>query len=191
VVERIRGAGIGWHFLCHLHPPDAPFQTIRDGYKELGYRALETEWLFAHDLAGVPAHTSDPPVRRVRSAEEVESIRRATRRNPIRRQDVGAEPAAQRLYAVMDDEEAHGWVSSIPVGSRAWVANLHVQQRQRGRGFGRALMSALLQDDRRHGLDTSVLLASSAGARLYPHLGYQQIGVLQMFCPRRERARQG
>jgi GNAT superfamily N-acetyltransferase len=187
VVGKIRSAGLGWHFLCHLHAPDAPFEAIRGDYKAAGYRALATEWLFAHDLAAVPSHASDPPVRRVRAVEEAERIRRVTRRKPIRDQDLGAEPAAQRLYAVMDENDAHGWVSSIRVGRRAWVANLHVQPRQRGQGFGRALMSALLQDDRAHGIATSVLLASTAGARLYPHLGYRQIGVLQMFCPRRGR----
>jgi hypothetical protein len=44
-------------------------------------------------------------------------------------------------------------------------------------------MSALLADDRAHGVESSVLLASSDGARLYPHLGYRRLGVLQIFCP--------
>jgi hypothetical protein len=44
-------------------------------------------------------------------------------------------------------------------------------------------MSALLQDDREHGVEESVLVASSDGARLYPHLGYEKLGVLQVFCP--------
>lgn len=188
VVRSIREARLGWHFVCHLHEHDAEFAAVREGYKERGYRALETEWMFAHDLADVPLLTSDPPVRRVRTESEAERIRKASRSRPIRREHLTAEPAPQRLYAAMDEQTVYGWVSSIPVGTRAWVADLFVRPAHRGRGFGRALMSALLADDRCHGIEASVLLASSDGARLYPHLGYGRLGVLQIFCPvRREK----
>ncbi len=184
VVRRVREARIGWHFICHLHESDDEFRDVRDGYKREGYRALVTEWMFAVDPAAAPAYASEPPVRRVRTVEDAERIRRARRgRRAIREADLAAEPAPQRLYAVMDDDEVYGWVSSIPVGTRAWVADLFVDAQHRGRGFGRALMSALLADDRAHGVTASVLLASSDGARLYPHLGYRRLGVLQIFSP--------
>jgi GNAT superfamily N-acetyltransferase len=187
VLATIRDAGLPWHFVCHLHSPEEPFAEIRAAYRDLGYRALATEWMFVHDLADVPAHASTPEARRVLTADDAERIRRARRgRRAIRRQDLTAEPAAQRLYATMDSREVFGWVSSVPVGRHAWVADLMVRAEHRGKGLGRALMSALLLDDRAHGVESSVLLASSDGARLYPHLGYRQIGVLQMFAPRRD-----
>jgi GNAT superfamily N-acetyltransferase len=85
---------------------------------------------------------------------------------------------------VWDDTGDYGWVSSIPVGDKAWVSDLYVHEAFRGMGYGRALMSALLREDKEHRVRESVLLASVAGARLYPHLGYQRIGTLQIFCPR-------
>jgi GNAT superfamily N-acetyltransferase len=185
VVRVVREAGLGWHFLCHLHEHDGEFAAVREGYKAEGYRALETEWMFARDLAGLPVLTSDPPVQRVRTDADAERLRRTSRSRPILREHLAAEPAPQRLYAAMDERAVYGWVSSIPFGARAWVADLFVRPEHRGRGFGRALMSALLADDRRHGIETSVLLASSDGARLYPHLGYRRLATVQIFCPRR------
>jgi GNAT superfamily N-acetyltransferase len=188
VVRTVRDAGLGWHFVCHLHDSDADFTAVREGYKTQGYRALQTEWMFAHDLADAPSLASEPPARRVRLEADAERIRQASRSRPIRREHLAVEPAPQRLYAAMDDHRVYGWVSSIPVGSRAWVADLFVKPEHRGRGFGRALMSTLLVDDRAHGIETSVLLASADGARLYPHLGYRRFGVLQIFCPARRSA---
>ena len=188
VVATVHDADPGWHFICHLHELDVPTRGIRDAYKALGYRALATEWMFAHDLAAIPALRSEPPVRRVRSGDDAERLRALTRRRQIRPEDLTADPTPQRLYAAMDARDVYGWVSSVPVGKHAWVANLYVPAEHRGKRFGRALMSALLADDRAHGVEASVLLASSDGARLYPHLGYRQLGVLQIFCPVRRRA---
>ena len=89
-----------------------------------------------------------------------------------------------RLFLIWDEDRVYGFVRSIDVDENGWVSGLFVKPDVRGQGYGRALMSSLLQSDHATGLKTSVLLASSAGARLYPHLGYQQIAVLQMFCPK-------
>lgn len=183
VVRKIRESDIGWHFLCEVHVPNAPFDEIRGEYKAAGYRALGTEWLFAHDLGEIPVFESEPSVRRVTTVEESERLKLASGRRKILPQHLKGENQPQRLYAAMDEVRVCGWVSSIPVGRSAWVSDLYVFQEHRGKGFGRALMSALLRDDLAHGAETSVLVASSDGARLYPHLGYEQIGVLQVFCP--------
>lgn len=176
VVEILNREQIGWHFLCEIHPVDADFEGIRQAYKSLGYKAVSTEWLFVHDLQDIPVYESDPPVRLVPDQSTLDSIHmRGSQRRKLR--------PGGRHYTVWDDQQDYGWVYSIPYEQDAWVADLHVHESERGKGYGRALMSRLLRDDRELGIRHSVLLASSAGARLYPHLGYQQIGLLQMFCP--------
>ncbi len=176
VVRRIKKTGLGWHFLCHIHADDAEFDVIRAAYKELGYRAMSTEWIFIHHLENIPHFTSDPPVRKVETIEQAKSIpQRASQRRKFR--------AESRLYAAWDDATDYGWVESVPFGEDAWVSGLYVFRDARGRGFGRALMSKLLQEEKAHGVRTSVLVASSDGARLYPHLGYEKIAMLQVFCP--------
>ena len=176
VVENISKIGVGWHFLCDIHYPDDGFDAIRTRYKALRYKALSTEWLFVHDLQNIPTIESVPPVRLVDDQATMDSIKmRGSQRRKLR-------PEA-RHYTIWDDNQDYGWVYSVPVGKNNWVADLRVHESERGKGYGRALMSKLLRDDQALGVQNSVLLASSSGARLYPHLGYQQIGVLQMFCP--------
>ena len=55
----------------------------------------------------------------------------------------------------------------------------------RRRGIGKSLLLRMLRDDRAAGATLSVLLASHAGALLYPTVGYQEIGKLLLFTPRR------
>lgn len=43
----------------------------------------------------------------------------------------------------------------------------------------------MLQDDHATGSTQAVLLASHTGAKLYPVVGYEQIGTLLLFTPRR------
>lgn len=66
-----------------------------------------------------------------------------------------------------------------------WVSNLFVHPDYRRRGIGKSLMSTMLNEDADYGVKYSALLASKTGALLYPHLGYEQHGVLLIFTPRR------
>jgi hypothetical protein len=43
----------------------------------------------------------------------------------------------------------------------------------------------MLRDDRAAGASAGVLLASHTGAKLYPSVGYEQIGTLLLFTPRK------
>ena len=43
----------------------------------------------------------------------------------------------------------------------------------------------MLRDDRAASAKTAVLLASHTGARLYPVVGYKQIGTLLVFTPKK------
>ncbi len=175
-ISRTQAQNLGWHFLCHLYGDAAEAAEIRAAYKQLGYRALGTEWMFTHDLLNVPVFDSEPPVRRVEDEAMWLSIRQqASQPRPFRPETRG--------YCIWDGDRDYGWVHSVPLDNDAWVSDLYVYADSRGQGYGRALMSRLLQDDRAVGVGASVLLASTAGARLYPHMGYRQIGELQLFCP--------
>ncbi|MBS1715229.1 MAG: GNAT family N-acetyltransferase [Armatimonadetes bacterium] len=175
-VSRIAASGTGWHFLCDVQGLEDGYGARRAKYKDLGYRAVSTERLFVHGLSDVPEFTSDPPPRVVTDEPVLASIPQSAPQK--RKLQEGT-----RITCVWDDISDIGWASSVRVGENAWAADLYVHRPYRGQGFGRALMSRLLQDDRESGVRTSVLLATSDGARLYPHLGYREIGVLQMFCP--------
>jgi GNAT superfamily N-acetyltransferase len=70
-------------------------------------------------------------------------------------------------------------------GGCNWVANLFVHADYRRRGIGKSLMSVMLDEDASYGVEHSILLASKTGALLYPHLGYEQHGLLLVFYPPR------
>lgn len=175
-IAQLRNQGIGWHFICDIHSPEADYEGIRGEYKSLGYRAISTEWLFVHPLIDIPTFKCEPAVRQLFSQADVDTIHQETKKK--RRFSEGT-----RLFSIADEAKDIGWVTSVPVNRAAWVSDLHVQKDFRGKGYGKALMSQLLHVDREEGVEQSVLLASSDGARIYPTLGYQQIGILQMFCP--------
>lgn len=176
VVQTIQESELGWHFLCDIHDESEDYQAKRDHYKALGYRAMSTEWLFAHDMKNIPLFESDPPVRQILDQEMLKTINQvASQPQKVRE--------GTRKFAVWDETRDYGWVTSIPFRDSAWVSDLYVHKELRGNGYGRALMSKLLHVDRENGVKQSVLLSSSDGARVYPRLGYKQIGVLQMFCP--------
>ncbi len=62
---------------------------------------------------------------------------------------------------------------------------MFVLPQHRRRGIATALLAQLLRDDRAGGAPQAVLTASHAGAKLYLTLGYQQIGTLLLFNPRK------
>ncbi len=165
----------GWHFLCELHHASVDFKSVRATYKARGYRALSTEWLFVHDLSELPP----PPkhfVHKFDSKEEFEKLIQTVGqpRNFLE---------GTTKFAIHTGEQEIGFVTDVPCAPDAWVSDLWVRESERRKGYGFALMSALLHHVHDRGNENSVLIASKAGAELYPLLGYKQIGVLQMFVP--------
>jgi GNAT superfamily N-acetyltransferase len=186
VVEIAREANIGKHFVSHMHTLDESANEIRSAYKSLGYRPMLSEEFFVHDMKNIPELDSKPAISRVVSLEDSDKIKRNRRnRKPIRDADLTAENPEHRLHAVIERNRAYGWVGSVPFGKDTWISDLFVREEYRGKGFGRALMSKVMQEDKKFGIERSVLLASGAGARLYPHMGYEHIGSLQLFCPKK------
>ncbi len=177
VVAVIEASDLGWHFIADIRPAESDSKEGDQAYADLGYRRLATEWVFSHDLHDIPEFECAPPVRLISTAEAFAAI--PQRVSQPRRWRVDA-----RQYAAWDGERDYGWVMSRPTGADSWVEDLFVHAEVRRRGFGRALMSRLLRDDREAGIEHSVLVASTAGSHLYPQLGYRQLGVLRIYCPR-------
>lgn len=176
VSRTLRKASVGWHFYVDIVSTEVSLLERKKLFKAAGYRALGTEWVFVHDLRVIPEATSDPPVRLVQHQEQFRNLPQVAAQKRPYYPDV-------RQYCIWDERRTYGWVFSRPVGPDAWTGDLYVHEHVRGRGYGFALMARLLNDDRRQGIRSNVLIASKAGARLYPHLGYQLIGALQLFCP--------
>ena len=109
---------------------------------------------------------------------------KATRSRPIPPQDLTRE-APFRQYVALDGERIVGWVRSVRALDSAWVSDMYVLASHRRKGIGFALLTKMLRDDRAAGAKKSVLLSSHTGALFYPKAGYEQIGMLYIFVPRK------
>lgn len=157
-------------------------EKTRDAYKQLGYRLLRTEPLFVHRLRRIPAFEAPVEIVRVDTPELAARFGVATRTRPMK-PELLAPDAPQRQYVALDGKAIVGWVRSVDTTKGTWVADMKVIERCRRRGIARAMLSRLLRDDRSLGSRMSVLTASHTGALLYPHVGYEQVGILWLFMP--------
>jgi len=174
----------GRFFVCAVRAMDDSEDELRAGYKALGYRLLSTEPLFIHRLQRIARVTAPATIERVRTMEMAERLGKATRSRPIEPEHLAAD-APFRQYVALDGDHLVGWVRSVNAGDSSWCANMYVKPTHRRRGIGRTLLVQMLRDDRRRGAAKSVLLSSHTGALVYPHVGYEQIGVLLIFAPRK------
>jgi len=162
---------------------DEPDQPVRTAYKALGYRLLRTEGFFVQPLRQIP----DPPaaisIERVRTVERAAQLAKIVRRRPIAA-DLLGDGAPFRQYVALDGDAIVGRVRSIDAVGATWCAAMYVEPSHRRRGIGQALMSKMLHDDRARGSRCSMLLATHAGALLYPRMGYERIGTLLIFGPK-------
>lgn len=174
----------GRFFVCAVRGMEEGDERLKEAYKELGYRLLATEPLFVQRLKRIPRAAGPAIIERVTTPEMATRFGKATRTRPIRTEDL-AEDAPFRQYVALEDGELAGWVRSVDAGDATWCSNMYVRPVQRRRGIGQALLATMLRDDRARGATKSVLLSSHAGALLYPRVGYEQIGQLLIFAPRK------
>lgn len=167
--------------ICSVGEPDDALQTE---YKRLGYRLTTTEALFVHSLERIPRVPAVAEIMRLTSPALAAKFAKATRSKALTPEQL-ADDAPLRQYVAVVDAKIVGWVCSIAAGRSRWCANMQVLPAYRRRGIGKALLAKMLRDDRARGDRQSVLLATHAGAKLYPHVGYRQVGKLFMFVPRR------
>lgn len=175
----------GRYVINVLRAMDEPDEQIRGAFKSLGYRLLVTEALMVNPLDGLEATEGPLQIRRVATQADAEILHRATRKRQILPRHLTDDPPPIRQYMALDGEIPVGWASSIVIGETTWCSNVFVKESHRRRGIARSLLTRLLLDDRAAGATASVLLASHAGAKLYPVVGYKQIGELLMFAPPR------
>jgi GNAT superfamily N-acetyltransferase len=176
----------GRFFICAVHGADEPSEPLRDVYKQLGYRLLVTEPFFLHRLKRIPRTPAPVAIRQIRTRALAEQFGKATRTRAIPPEHL--DPGAPfRQYVALDGEKIVGWVRSVVAGDHAsWCSDMYVRPSHRRRGIGTSLLCKMLRDDRKQGARRSVLLASHTGALLYPRVGYEQIGGLLIFAPRKK-----
>ena len=174
----------GRFFVCPVFALGDDEAPLLAAYKQLGYRLLAREGMFTHNLARISRASCAMELHRVDTHELAARFGKATRSKPMRACDLEPE-AAVRQYIACDGDALVGWVRSTAVGAATWCSNMFVQPAYRRQGIGRALVARMLRDDRAHGATASVLLASKAGALLYPQVGYDQIATLLILAPLR------
>jgi predicted N-acetyltransferase YhbS len=181
-----RGHTRGRFFVCAMTGEGEPDEPTRTAYKALGYRLLATEGFFVHRLKRIPNSPSAAKIERVRTAEVAARLAKLTRTRPIAT-ELLRDDAPFRQYVALDGADIVGRVRSVDAVGATWCADMHVSPSHRRRGIGQALLSRMLRDDRAGGSKCSVLTASHTGALLYPRVGYERIGTLFMFVPRKPR----
>lgn len=167
--------------ICGVNEPDEP---LRAGYKALGYRLNRTEPFFVHSLHNLLDVTSPATIERVSTQEQNQLLRSARKSGAIPAEWL-QDDSPYRQYLAVIDGQAVGWVASVTTRYATWCSSMFVVERFRRQGIAKALLSRMLHDDREHGASASVLLSSHAGAKLYPLVGYEQIGTLLLFTPKK------
>ena len=174
----------GRFFVGAMLAQGEPDEPIRTAYKALGYRLLTSEGFFVQRLKRIPASPCAALIARVRTPRLADRLAKVTRTRPIPR-DLLTDASPMRQYVALDGEDIVGRVRSLDAAGGTWCADMYVSASHRRCGIGRALLTKMLRDDRTRGSKSSVLTASHTGALLYPHVGYERIGTLYMFAPRR------
>ena len=170
--------------VCAIHGVDESDQPLREGFKALNYRLGGTEPVMIHALKRIPRFDTSVDIVRVATQDLADRVNRAARFRQILPEHLGKDTPL-RQYAALVDDKPVGWVRSIDVEQATWCADMYVVPEFRRRGIARAMMVQMLRDDRAHGSKLAVLTASHAGAKLYPLVGYKQIGTLMLYTPKK------
>ncbi len=171
--------------VCAIYGVDESDQPLREGFRALNYRLGGTEPVMVHELKRIPRFEEPVEIVRVATQDLAEQINKAAGARQILPEHL-AKDTPLRQYVALSDGKPVGWVRSIDVEQATWCADMYVVPEFRRRGIARAMMSRMLRDDRAHGSKLAVLTASHAGAKLYPIVGYKQIGTLMLYTPKKD-----
>ena len=120
----------------------------------------------------------------MRTAKLAEQFGQSTRSKPLS-PALLANDAPFRQYVALEGTKIVGWVRSVAALDSRWCSKMFVLATHRRRGIGTALLAKMLRDDRACRARQSVLLSSHTGAHVYPRVGYEQIGMLLIFVPKK------
>ncbi len=184
IVDRLaRRHAAGTFCLCVTVRPTNDEESIRQEYKKLGYRLTNSEFFMAHPLRRIPRDTGPLPIERVLSQELNDRLTATAGSRQLTTAHLEHDSPI-RTYVALDGNQPVAWVTSVVTGPTTWCNNMFVRPEYRRRGIARALMCRMLRDDREKGSDAGILLASHAGAKLYPVVGYVDLGRLLVFVPK-------
>lgn len=85
----------------------------------------------------------------------------------------------QGCLAVRIDDAPVAFITSIKYGKSAWIGNLVVRKKMRGKGIGSTLMKRALADLVDAGARTVWLTASETGKKIYERSGFAVIDMLK------------
>ena len=170
--------------VCAIQGVNESDQPLREGFKALNYRLGGTEPIMVHELKRIPRFDSSVEILRVTTADLAERVNKAARSRQVLPEHL-AKDLPLRQYVALVDYKPVGWVRSIDVEQATWCSDMYVMPEFRRRGIARAMMAQMLRGDRAHGSKLAVLTASHAGAKLYPIVGYKQIGTLMLYTPKK------
>ena len=170
--------------VCAIHGVNESDQPLREGFKALNYRLGGTEPIMVHELKRIPRFDSSVEILRVTTVDLAERVNKAARSRQILPEHLAKDSPLRQYVALVDDKPV-GWVRSIDVEQATWCSDMYVGPEFRRRGIARAMMAQMLRGDRAHGSKLAVLTASHAGAKLYPIVGYKQIGTLMLYTPKK------
>ena len=171
--------------VCAIYGVNESDQLLREGFKALNYRLGGTESIMVHELKRIPRFDSSVEILRVTTADLAERVNKAARSRQVLSEHLAKDSPLRQYVALVDDKPV-GWVRSIDVEQATWCSDMYVMPEFRRRGIARAMMAQMLRDDRAHGSKLAVLTASHAGAKLYPIVGYKQIGTLMLYTPKKD-----
>jgi GNAT superfamily N-acetyltransferase len=156
-------------------------------YKSLGFRHGLSEPLFVCPLAGYKRMQSEWQIRRVTTMEEATRVTVevfGVKHRKLRPEDLSsARPAMRYYYVEVGGRAVAAARSLMALPKKTWMHDVKTRDEYRRRGIASALMNHILLEDAKLGAQYSVLLASTLGAKLYPKVGYQQIGLLHIYQP--------
>ena len=171
--------------VCAIYGVNESDQPLREGFKALNYRLGGTEPIMVHELKRIPRFDSSVEILRVTTADLAERVNKAARSRQVLPEHLAKDSPLRQYVALVDDKPV-GWVRSIDVEQATWCSDMYVMPEFHRRGIARAMMAQMLRDDRAHGSKLAVLTASHAGAKLYPIVGYKQIGTLMLYTPKKD-----
>lgn len=183
------GRSFTWTVWPSDEPRDLPSRLVEAGFEDLGAGPLMA---MALDSWSGPGPTPVAlRIRRVEDAADIGAVDRFVASSmggdaasvapfaaTFRRLILEPEPRVVQLEGRVDGEI----VAAAALFTGSGVAGIYgvmTAEAARGRGYGGALTAAAMQEGRRRGMTTAVLLASELGEPVYRRLGFRDVGQVR------------